>query len=189
MQEAASALEEWVHTWGLTISAHKSALMCFTLKPLQTQPSVTLSGGTVPYATSHKLLGLHFDGPRLTWASHIAHLRISCTKRLDVMKRLAGVSWGASRELLLTYYTSTIRAKLLYGCSIYGSAALTTLAKLDPIQNAALRISMGAMRSSPVVSLHAESGVPPLSVCRREGVCHSYHRLMSLPPSHPLTTL
>ncbi|XP_050709265.1 uncharacterized protein LOC126994066 [Eriocheir sinensis] len=48
---------------------------------------------------------------------------------------------------------------------------------------------MGAMRSSPVISLHAESGIAPLATHRREVLCHHYHRIRSLPPSHPLSKM
>ena len=88
--------------------------------------------------------------------------------------------------MLLKYYLATTRAKMMYGSSFYRSVAPTTLAKLDPIQNAALRISMGAMRSSPVISLHTEAGILPLSIYRREMLCHHLHRNMGLPRLHPL---
>lgn len=77
------------------------------------------------------------------------------------MKSLAKVSLGASRELLLQYYV--IWAKLGYACGVCGSAANSTLHLLDTIQNAALQIPLGAMQSSPVISLHEENGIPPLA--------------------------
>ncbi|XP_045130249.1 uncharacterized protein LOC123515571 [Portunus trituberculatus] len=125
----------------------------------------------------------------LSHVNHISYLRTSCNKRLDVMKRIAGIRWGASRDLLLHYYKTTIRAKMQYASCFYGSAAYSNLLKLDPIQNAALRISMGAMSSSPVVSLQAESGIPPLSTHRRMTLCQQYYRILGLPASHPLSTL
>ena len=60
------------------------------------------------------------------------------------MKKIAGVRWRANRNTLTKYYITTIRAKLMYGSTIYGSAAPSTLARLDIIQNAALSISLGA---------------------------------------------
>ncbi|XP_045101462.1 uncharacterized protein LOC123498421 [Portunus trituberculatus] len=189
LQEAATAWGAWMTTWGLQVSASKSSLMCFTMKKLPTPPTVNLSGEAVPYSTSHTLLGLRLDGPRLSWVNHISYLRTSCNKRLDVMKRIAGIRWGASRDLLLHYYKTTIRAKMQYASCFYGSAAYSNLLKLDPIQNAALRISMGAMSSSPVVSLQAESGIPPLSTHRRMTLCQQYYRILGLPASHPLSTL
>ncbi|XP_045127737.1 uncharacterized protein LOC123514153 [Portunus trituberculatus] len=159
---------------------------------LQEAATAVASNSTYrPYSTSHTLLGLRLDGPRLSWVNHISYeyLRTSYSKRLDVMKRIAGIRWGASRDLLLHYYKITIRAKMQYSSCFYGSAAYSNLLKLDPIQNAALRISMGAMRSSPVVSLQAESGIPPLSTHRRMTLCQQYYRILGLPASHPLSTL
>ncbi|XP_045106674.1 uncharacterized protein LOC123501734 [Portunus trituberculatus] len=106
------------------------------MKKLPTPPTVNLSGEAVPYSTSHTLLGLRLDGPRLSWVNHISYLRTSCNKRLDVMKRIAGIRWGAS-----------------------------------------------------LVSLQAESGIPPLSTHRRMTLCQQYYRILGLPASHPLSTL
>lgn len=189
LQEAANSLGEWMNIWGLKVSAPKSTLMCFTLKRLPSPPTLQLSGQAVPYSRTHTFLGLRLDGPRLSWAGHIEHLKTSCNRRLDVMKRIAGIRWGANRDLLLKYYLATIRPKIMYGSSIYGSAARTVLTRLDPLQNAALRISMGAMKSSPVISLQAESGILPLSAHRREVLCQHYHRIMCLPSAHPLASL
>ena len=50
-------------------------------------------------------------------------------------------------------------------CS-YSSAAKTELQKLDSIQSSALRLLLGARRSTPILSLQAESGIHPLSVHR-----------------------
>ncbi|MPC15903.1 hypothetical protein E2C01_008706 [Portunus trituberculatus] len=59
----------------------------------------------------------------------------------------------------------------MYSGSIYGVAAPSTFTRLDTIQNAALSVSLGVMCSSPVVFLHAESGVPPLATHKREVLC------------------
>ncbi|XP_045101460.1 uncharacterized protein LOC123498419 [Portunus trituberculatus] len=128
---------------GATSQCLKELSHVFYHEKLPTPPTVNLSGEAVPYSTSHTLLGLRLDGPRLSWVNHISYLRTSCNKRLDVMKRIAGIRWGASRDLLLHYYKTTIRAKMQYASCFYGSAAYSNLLKLDPIQNAALRISMG----------------------------------------------
>ena len=101
------------------------------------------------------------------------------------MKRITGVRWGANRDLLLRYYHVTIYSELSYSCSISGSAA-PTLSKLEVIQNAAFRITMGAMRSSPITVLQAKSGVLPLYHRRREILFHHYQRSKFLTPSHPL---
>ena len=64
-------------------------------------------------------------------------------------------------------YRSLVRSKLDYGCIVYGSASKTALAKLDPVHNQGLRLSLGAFRSSPVESLYVEAHEPPFEI-RRE---------------------
>ena len=66
-------------------------------------------------------------------------------------------------------YRSQVRSKLDYGCIVYGSASKTALAKLDPVHNQGLRLSLGAFRSSPVESLYVEAHEPPLEI-RRENL-------------------
>ena len=48
---------------------------------------------------------------------------------------------------------------------------------------------MGVMRSSPIVSLNAESGIPSLATCRKNTLCQHHLHIMYLPPPHLLTTL
>ena len=78
------------------------------------------------------------------------------------MKSLAGVKWGADKKTLLHFYCIYIRSRLDYGCEVYGAALTSQLNKLEIIQNTALRIALGAFKSSPVLALQAV--FPPLPV-------------------------
>ena len=60
-----------------------------------------------------------------------------------------------------------IRSKLDYGTIIYGSARKSYLRILDPVQNQALRLCLGAFRTSQVSSLHVEANEMPLDIRRR----------------------
>ncbi|XP_069180130.1 uncharacterized protein [Procambarus clarkii] len=105
------------------------------------------------------------------------------------MKRVSGAAWGASRESLLALYKAFIRSKIMYASEVYDSAAASVLARLDSIQNGAIRSALGAMPSSPVLSLHAESGLWPLSFQRLLAHCRQLQRIVRLPATHPLTRL
>ena len=48
---------------------------------------------------------------------------------------------------------------------IYGSANPSNIKLLDPVQNQAVRICLGAFRTSPAGSLYVEAVEPPLSLC------------------------
>jgi len=50
---------------------------------------------------------------------------------------------------------------------VYGSARKSYLCILDPVQNQALRLCLGAFRTSPVSSLHVEANEIPLDIRRR----------------------
>jgi len=65
-------------------------------------------------------------------------------------------------------YRSLIRSKLDYSCVIYGSACGSYLHMLDPIQNHALQLCLGAFRTSPSSSLSVLANEPPLYVQREK---------------------
>jgi len=100
-------------------------------------------------------------------------------KSINLLKILARTSWGANHSSLLTIYRSVIRSKLDYGSIVYGSARKSYLSKLEPIANAALRLSLGAFRTSPIPSLLALSGEPPLSIRRDQLALQFYYKLNS----------
>ena len=67
-------------------------------------------------------------------------------KRLDLLKCVSNVSWGADRPVMLHLYRAIVRAKLDYGSFVYMSPKDTALKVLDPVHHAAIRLSVGAFR-------------------------------------------
>jgi len=106
-------------------------------------------------------LGVWFD-ERLTWAIHIAKTLGKCENVLNVMRSLFGCDWGADRETMILIYQAMIRSSFDYGCFVWGSAAKSSLGKLDVLQARALRLCCGAYRTSPVSALLMEMGEMPL---------------------------
>ena len=103
---------------------------------------------------------------------------------LQITFTLSHTEWGADRTTLLKLYRSLVRSKLDYGCIVYGSASKTALAKLDPVHNQGLRLSLGAFRSSPVESLYVEAHEPPLEI-RREKLALQYTIKLKANPGNP----
>ena len=58
------------------------------------------------------------------------------------------------------------------------------MAKLDPVHNQGLRLSLGAFRSSPVESLYVEAHEPPLEI-RREKLALQYTIKLKANPGNP----
>lgn len=57
---------------------------------------------------------------------------------------------------------SLILSKLDYGLAIYGKAPISQLKKIEPIYNTSIRIAFGALKTTPIKNLMAESGLPTL---------------------------
>ena len=55
-----------------------------------------------------------------------------------------------------------MRSRLDYGAIVYASANDKPLSSLDPVHNRVIHLCTGAFRPSPVQSLYAKSGEPPL---------------------------
>ena len=106
----------------------------------------------IPVVQEVKFLGIIFDS-KLSFLPHIRYVKNKCTKALNLIRVVAHTSCGTDQDTLLLLYTSLIRSKLDYGCIAYGSARSSYLRMLDPVQNHALRLCLGAYRTSPLSSL------------------------------------
>ena len=62
----------------------------------------------------------------------------------------------------------------------------TNLNKLEVIQNAALRIATGALKSTPIISLQCEAQAPPLKFFVEQQSLKTYYKLMTKSENHPV---
>jgi len=118
---------------------------------------------------------------KLTFLPHIRYLKEKCVKALNLLRVVAHTSWGADQHTLLHLYRSLVRSKLDYGSVVYDSARESYLRMLDPIQNHALRLCLGAFRTSPASSMCVQANEPPLYIWRRMPSIQYFLR----PPSNP----
>lgn len=163
LQKQLDKISNWCQEWGFIINPQKTTLQHFTLRKLD-KPLLKLSGNIIQHTKEQKLLGLTFDSPRLTWGPHIRITQADCHRRINIMKSIASINYGASFKNLRMFYLAYIRAKLNYGSSVFASASKTNLQKLCTVQNSCLRLMLGARRSSPILSMEIEANIPPLKL-------------------------
>jgi ribonuclease HI len=192
LQLAITHCAQWGSTHGFKFSPSKSAVIHFTRawsrrSPVSPPPTLYLTQTQIPICTQHRFLGVIFDH-HLTYKAHILHVRSACLRILDYVKNISGKSWGADTTVLLRLYSSLVRPRMDYGIEVYGQAAQSSLALLDPVQNRALRIATGALRSSPVAGLEILTTTPPLILHFQHRMSCTYLRLLSRPLS-PLLPL
>jgi len=154
---------------------------CRLRKP-HLDPSLTLNDTLIPVVEETKFLGLIFDH-KLSFISHIKHLKEKCTKALNLLRVIAHTTWGADQQTLLHLYGALIRSNLDYGCIVYGSARRSYLRMLDPVQNHSLRLCLGAFRTSPSSSLCILANEPPLHLRRQKLSMQYCLRLSSISES------
>ena len=86
---------------------------------------------------------------RSSLKAHIKHLKDRCMKALNLLRVVGHMDWSADSETLLKLYRSQVRSKLGYGCVVYSSVRSSYMQPLDRVENAALRICLGAYRTPP----------------------------------------
>ena len=188
MQQYVNKFTDWCKVWKLTVNPLKTTMQYFTKKKVNC-PIIRLENQVITYKKDQKILGLIFDSPNLTWKSHIEYLKRDCMKRVDLLKVFASPSWGASTLILKNFYIAYVRSKIDYACVLYGSASKTYLKKLDPIQNSAMRLILGARNTTPILSLQAESLIPPLALHRDYLNVKHFIKLKHKPKCYPTTTI
>jgi ribonuclease HI len=166
MQQCLNKLQIWADENGFKFSQSKTVCMHFCHKrKLHPDPLLTLNNINIPIVAETKFLGLFFDS-KLSYIPHLKYLRAKCLKTMNLLRIVAHQDWGGDTQTLLKLYRCLIRSKLDYGSIIYGAARKSYICMLDPIQNQALRLCLGAFRTSPVESLQIEANEPSLALRR-----------------------
>ena len=154
----ASDVGEWAAERGLQFSHAKSTVTLFTpdkVREANHHPQVTITNNLLPTEKNPKILGVVFD-PHLTFNSHIKYLTERAASRLRVLKALTGTTWGQQKETLLLTYRALIRSILLYAAPVW-FPNVTTVSRLQTIQNSALRVATGCHGAASLEDLHRES--------------------------------
>ena len=168
VQLCLNKLQIWADMNGFKFSSSKTVSVHFChLRKAHPDPFLTLYDTAIPVVEEAKFLGVILDR-KLTLIPHLKYVREKCMKALNLIRVVAHTTWGADQQTLLHLYRSLIRSKLDYGCIMYGSARSSYLKMLDPIQNQALRLCLGAFRTSPSTSLHVEANELPLEKRRKK---------------------
>lgn len=148
----------------LEVNTSKSSVMFFS-RIHNFKPNIYYDDILLPLQNKERYLGLILDS-ELKWSAHIDHIVKKTEIGLNILRSVAGLSWGSDPKILKILYIATIRSHFDYACMFYSDADYRLLRKLDVIQNKALRIISGAMMSSPINSLELEVGVVPLFIRR-----------------------
>lgn len=170
LQKTLEVVERWMGTNGFELSADKTKLIHFRDLRSRGGAFVYMKGKgfrctRVDESNHANILGVVFD-EGLTFAEHARRLGVRINTRFNLMKSLLGNFFGASQDVLRRIYVATILPILDYGSIAFNSAPQTTLRQLDTIQNNAMRLISGALKSTPISAMQHELALLPLQTRR-----------------------
>ena len=170
-----ATLHAWFSGRNLQLSPTKSSAMLFTTHTAQCDIAlnVQINGVVIPTSKKTKVLGVIFDN-MFTFAAHAESTRDKVKKRNNVLKSLAGTSWGMDKECLLLTYKAISRAIINYAAPIWTPGISDTWWKmLQVAQNDALRTATGCHKMAAIDHLHTETKVLSVEAHNRM-LCRQY---------------
>ncbi|CAK1547954.1 unnamed protein product [Leptosia nina] len=151
-------LKCWLDKNELDVSVDKSVAVVFTRSLVIPRVNVSFNEKQVPLENHTKFLGVILDS-KMTGTLHAEYICTKCEAIRNLLRCLSGVWLGAHPYCMKLVYNALIRSILDYGMFLLESGNVTALKKLDQIQAKALRIMLGAMKSSPINALQVEGGI------------------------------
>ena len=135
----------------LLISAPKSTVTLFTpdKDQLQMHQDITLEDTQRPLERSPKILGVILD-PSISFHNHCNYVSDRIDKINNILKALAGSSWGQDKKTFLMTYNALGKSIANYAAPVWSTnASDTSFKKIQTAQNAALRTATGVHTRSP----------------------------------------
>lgn len=164
MVSALENVSDYLRRHHLKLSTSKTAIIYFNCK--NPRPTFYADNSPLPIVEEFQMLGMTVES-NMSWRKHIEKLVVYGKKTLNLLRVLCGTDFGADPRSLLMIYRALIRSKIDYGSFLYSSANKNLLKKIDVVHNAGIRISLGAMNSTPVEALYVEANEPPLEERRK----------------------
>ena len=169
----------WTKQNNLLLNPDKTTCTLFTPHHLD----LTINNKALPMATHPKVLGLTLD-PKLIYSTHIHNISVQAHKPLLIRKTLTATGWGKQKETLMATY-KVMRPALEYASSVWSpTASLTSINKLQVMQNAALRTATGCTQDTNIQHLHDETLTLPIHEHLQLHV--SQYKQKTQHPSHPV---
>jgi len=160
LQLALQLLEPWLKMWRVKLNVAKTQLTCFG--QLATDGTITLLGQQVTEKKSIKILGMNCD-QRRSMTLHCREKAMAGARRVALLRRLHGHSWGANKGKLLMFYKQFIRPVMETGYIATANACASAKTLLQRVQNSALRAIYRPPPRTRMKDLHARAGLIEIS--------------------------
>ena len=146
---------------------------------------VTPSGIQVYHSLNPKFLGVTVD-QGLTFKEHTDQKGAMMGKRNNILRTLAGKSWGRNSKDLRSIHVTYTQPAAEYAVGAWGSfTSKSNMEKLETKQRAAARIITGCCADTKIEPLLAEAGLTPLTLRAEQEAVYLYERNLRLAEDVP----
>ena len=186
LKKALATLSTYCNFWKLKINSQKSVYSIFTRSHVVASKKLNFSLNGVPLekVDNPVYLGVALDR-QLNMKPFMNSLKEKASRRLNLVKRLATTTWGADKTTLRQIYLGYVRSAMDYAQPLQAIASKSTADSLDKVQNQALRLVCGGMRTTPTAACEIDANIEPLDLLRDKSLLESVERYRRLDEDHP----
>ena len=179
-------LHEYCQMWKMKVNCGKTVYTFFTKshKAAKQNIGLRMDSQRLPREEHPTYLGVMLDR-QLSLKKHVENIKNKAIRRLQLLKRLAGTAWGSDKDTLRGLYLGYVRSALEYNSALLTTCARTNVESLDRVQNNALRLISGAMRSTPTAACEIHTNVEPLGMRRDKAAMEACERSKRMNKDHP----
>ena len=179
-------LQTYCRLWKLKINNKKTVYSIFTLSHKMARKTLELKidGEKLEKEDNPVYLGVKLDC-RMTLTEHLENTKRKAVKRLNIIKRLATTNWGAKKQILRQLYMGYVRAVMDYNLPLQTIASKGAVLSLDKVQNQALRLICGAIRTTPTAACEIDANIKPRDLTRKRSLIETVERFRRQEPDHP----
>src|SRR2546426_3053473 len=160
LQRALNDIELWCTIWRIKLNVAKTQLDSFPRRKEKLE--LKLFNQTIKEQKELTLLGVTFD-EQYSLKAHCAEKAKKAISRVNLLKRLSGQTWGANSRTLLMFYKQYVRPVLETGSVNTADAKKSHLAKLQRVQNSALRVALHLPYWTRITRLHKLARIVPIA--------------------------
>jgi hypothetical protein len=100
MQQYLTQFSLWCNKWHFILNPDKCTYQFYSRSRTSPQIVLRICERPITFSQEKRVLGVIFDCPKLNFAAHVSAVRADCQRRLNVLRALSALKWGASSHLL-----------------------------------------------------------------------------------------
>ena len=149
------------------------------------KPTIHLGDSTLKFNPTPRLLGVFLDRT-LSFGYHTDQVIEKVTNKAKMLRALAGTDWGWRKNDMKRVFNAHIKPVMDYAAHCWQPwISNTNMQRLEVAQNKCLRAITGQVKSSPVESLRAETGVCSYSTTSKRLTLIAKEKALRNPENHP----